>query len=109
MVVFDHTHCFVEGTLDDGLCGTEFVEDDRVYGAFPEFMSMLSERSLRNACEAIRRVDVGVITEIAESVPNPWRPSAGTRDRWVQKIFERGQRLEEILFSSLVPQLQMSV
>ena len=109
MVVFDHTHCFVEGTLDDGLYGNEFVEDNRIFGAFPEFLPMLSERSVRNACDIIRRVDAGAIAEIAESVPIPWRPSAGTRERWVQKIFERGQRLEEILFSGLVPQLQMPV
>ncbi len=109
MVVFDHTHCFVEGALDDGLTGNEFVEDDRIYGAFPEFMQMVSERALRRACGTIRRVDAGAIAEIVESIPIRWRPSTGTRQRWAQKIFERGSRMEEILFSGLVPQMQMPV
>lgn len=107
MVVFDHTHCFVEGTLEDGLAGNQFVEDQRIYGLFPEFVPMLSEEPLLRACELIARVDVSTIKTIIASVPTHWGPSPGTRDRWADLIFERGQRLKDCVSSHLLPQLQV--
>lgn len=109
MVVFDHTHCFVEEDLDAGMAGGEFVDDRRIYGAFPEFLPMLSERALRQACVLISRVDERAIMEIIGSVPLAWGPGSGTRERWAKLIFERGKRVEEYLMARLIPQLQMSV
>jgi len=109
MVVFDHTHCFVEEDLDAGLVGTTFVEDQRIYGAFPEFIPILDERSLRRACDQITRVDVGAIMAIIGSVPAAWGPGQGTRNRWAELLVQRGRRVEEYLLAGLVPQLQMSV
>lgn len=109
MVVFDHTHCFVEEDLDAGLVGPTFVEDPRIYGAFAEFIPMLDERALRHACLQITRVDAGAVMAIIGSVPAAWGPTAGTRARWAELIVERGKRVEEYLFARLVPQLQMSV
>ena len=109
MVAFDHTHCFVEEDLESGLTGAQFVNDDRVYGVFPEFRPFLSERLLRRAAVAIARIDAAVIREIVGSIPHLWGPSALVRDRWAGQIFERGQRVEECLFAQLVPQLQMQV
>lgn len=109
MVVFDHTHCFVEEDLDAGLAGDQFVCDPQIYGAFPEFLPMLTERALRQACQLITRVDVGTIMEIIAAVPVSWGPGLGTRQRWAELIFERGKRVEEYLFARLVPQMQMGV
>ncbi|MDF2494241.1 MAG: hypothetical protein K0S66_1175 [Sphingomonas sp.] len=109
MVVFDHTHCFVEEDLEAGLAGPGFVEDERIYGAFPEFIPMLNERALRRACLQITRVDAGAIMAIIGSVPLAWGPGTGTRARWAELLIERGKRVEEYLFARLVPQLQMSV
>lgn len=109
MVAFDHTHCFVEEELDAGLAGDAFINDPRVYGAFPEFIPMLSESALRRACRQISRVDARAIMEIIASVPAAWGPSNGTRERWAALVFERGRRVEDNLMARLIPQLQMSV
>jgi hypothetical protein len=109
MVVFDHTHCFVEENLDAGLAGSGFVDDHRIYGAFPEFIPMLNERALRHSCHQITRVDAGAVMAIIASVPAAWGPSTGTRARWAELLIERGKRVEEYLLARLVPQLQMSV
>lgn len=109
MVAFDHTHCFVEEDLAGGLAGTHFIEDDRVYGVFPEFRPYLTERLLRRAAAAVAQIDADVIEAIVGSVPHAWGPSAHVRERWVEQIFERGKRVEEYVFARLVPQLQMKV
>lgn len=109
MVVFDHTHCFVEEDLDSGLAGTTFVDDQRLYGASPEFVPILNERALRRACGEIARVDADAVMAIIGSVPAAWGPSTGTRARWAEVLIERGKREEEYLFAKLVPQLQMGV
>lgn len=109
MVAFDHTHCFVEEELEAGLTGAHFVEDDRVYGVFPEFRPYLSERLLRRAIAALAQIDLPTIREIVGSIPHAWGPSAQVRKLWAEQIFERGQRVEEYVFARLVPQLQMRV
>lgn len=109
MVVFDHTHCFVEEDLDAGLAGPGFVEDQRIYGAFPEFLPMLDERSLRQACHQITRVDAETVMAIIASVPLGWGPTNGIRTRWAELLIERAKRVEDYLFAGLVPQLQMGV
>lgn len=95
MMVFDHTHCFVEGELEEGLTGPYFVDDARVYGNFPEFASYLTEASLRTAIDQIARVDADAIMEIIGSVPAQWGPSNAVRRRWGEQIFNRAMRMEE--------------
>lgn len=109
MVVFDHTHCFVEEDLESGLTGPQFAEDQRVYGAFPEFLPLLSESGLRRACQQIARIDAAVIREIVHSVPAAWGPGRAVRERWIEQIVVRAQRVEGYIFAGLVPQLQMRV
>lgn len=107
MIAFDHTHCFVEGELEQGLAENHFAEDQRIYGAFPEFLPYLSEPGLRDACSKISRVDAGMVEEIIGSVPAAWGPTAAVRRRWVEQIINRAGRVEEHLLSTLIPQLQI--
>jgi hypothetical protein len=109
MVVFDHTHCFVEGDLSGGLEGGQFVDDPRIYGAFPNFLPMLTEQDLRRACAVIARVDAAVVIEIIGSVPASWGPVSRIRDRWAEAILERGRLVEGYILSSLLPQLPMQL
>lgn len=109
LVVFDHTHCFVEGELEDGLAGTHFVDDAGVYGAFPEFRPYLSEAGLREACARISGVDAEAIVAIVGSVPAAWGPATAVRDRWAQQIINRAGRVNDILLDALVPQLQIGL
>ncbi len=107
MIVFDHTHCFAEADLETELAGNHFVEDARIFGAFPEFLPFLTEERLRSAAERIAHVDADAIIAIIQAVPVQWGPSSVTRARWAEQIFNRAARIEEYLFASLVPQLPM--
>lgn len=109
MIVFDHTHCFVEGDLESGLTGTQFVEDARIYGAFPEFMPLLSEASLRAAGRAVAHVDAATVRAIVKSIPDAWGPGNAIREGWADQILARAGRIEEYLLAGLIPQLQLKV
>ena len=109
MVVFDHTHCFVEEDLESGLMDTQFVDDERVYGAFPEFFPLLSERRLREAAQLVARIDAATVSEIVHSVPTVWGPGRAVRERWIEQLVARAGRVEKYVLTGLVPQLQMRV
>ena len=109
MVVFDHTHCFVEVDLETELEGTDFVEDDRVYGAFPEFAPFLNEDNLKAACSLIAKIDGAVVREIVHSIPRQWGPTTFVRERWINQIVARSGRIEEYVLRRLVDQGQLRV
>jgi hypothetical protein len=107
VVALDHTSCFVEEDLETGLEGPHFVDDERIYGLFPEFISYLDEASLRRAAGAVLRIDADTISEIVHSVPHEWGPTRQVRDRWAARIFERGEKVAERTVGRLVRQMQM--
>jgi hypothetical protein len=109
MIVFDHTHCFVEGTLGDGLAGSSFVDDTRVFGLFPQFEGFLTEENLREACANIAAVDENAIRAVVHSIPEKWGPTQSLRDRWAELIIQRGQRLTDYLTDALIRQQQIGV
>lgn len=109
MMVLDHTHCFVEEDLASGLSGNHFVDDDRAYGVFPEFLPHINEVALRAASAAIARIDAGLINQIVQSVPLQWGPSDAVRTLWAERIHARGQMVEGYLMTRLVQQSQMPI
>jgi hypothetical protein len=109
LMVIDQSHCFVEGLLEDGLMGTEFVNDNRIYGLFPEFMPYITENALRHAAVAIALVDEVSIAEIVNSVPNGWGLNQVMKDDWIEKIVSRQKRVPTIVIDTLVSQVQLDV
>jgi hypothetical protein len=79
LMVIDHSHCFVEGTLEDEIGCQEFVEDPLIYGQFPEFKEYLNEQPLKRASDKMASIDVATITEIVSAVPLAWGPTQGVR------------------------------
>ncbi len=109
LLVFDHTHCFTETDLESELADTYFVDDEGVYGAFPEFLPYIDEPGLRSACKTIAGIDELQVMAIVAAVPLPWGPSQAVRDRWVQQIINRAARVEEIVIPMLVNQRQLGL
>lgn len=109
LLAFDHTHCFTETDLETELEGTYFVDDNGVYGAFPEFMPYIGEAGLRSACNTIAGIDEEQVMAIIAAVPHRWGPSQAVRDRWVQQIINRAARVEEIVIPTLVNQGQLGL
>lgn len=109
LMAIDHTHCFVEGDIEAAFEDNHFVDDHRVYGAFPEFAGHLSEAGLRAAAEAITEIDPDRVEQIVGSVPIPWGVSSAVRIRWAEQIVARAKRIEEYLLAGLISQAQMGL
>lgn len=104
LTVFDHTHCFAEATLADALRDHQYEQDCRIFGAFPEFGSRLTEDAIRKACQSIRAIDVDAIKAVVDDVPNQWGVSLNARREWFEQINNRRSLLERILMDGLIPQ-----
>ena len=109
LMVIDQSHCFVEGQLEDGLVGSEFVNDNRVYGLFPEFVQYITEAAVRRAAAAIASVDAATIAEIVNSVPKGWGPSQAIRDCWIERVISRQARVPTLVIDALLTQVQLDV
>jgi len=109
LTVFDHTHCFAEGTLDDTLESGAFLNDECVYGAFPEFAPFLTEDALRGAVKAICEIDCDSIKSVVDEVPKEWAVTAAARSEWSRQILTRRGSLEAILLDNLLSQRVMEL
>jgi hypothetical protein len=109
LMVIDHSHCFVEGVLEDEIGTQEFNDDRRIYGNFTEFNPYINEQTLNRAAAKMASIDAGTITEIVNSVPLAWGPTKGTRDVWVDQIVARQARVPKVVIEQLVSQGQLDV
>lgn len=107
LMVIDHSHCFVEGVLDDEIGSPHFVNDPRIYGCFPEFSPYLSENSLLQAIGALASIDAATVADIVNSVPLEWGLTQGCRNSWISQIVSRQAWVAGSIVASLVPQGQM--
>lgn len=107
LMIIDHSHCFVDGELEQEIGNQEFVDDSRVYGRFPEFEEYLNEQRLRRAADKIVSIDVAAITEIVNSIPMAWGPTQSVRKVWIDQIVARQARVPSMVIGQLVSQVQM--
>jgi hypothetical protein len=101
LVVFDHTHCFAEGSLEDSLKNSQFQKDTSVYGLFPEFEDRLDEWNLRGAVSKIMEVDADVVRHVIEQLPDEWQVGVGARSEWAEQLLARRKNLEHILLDAV--------
>ncbi|HEY5380283.1 MAG TPA: HipA family kinase [Pseudolabrys sp.] len=102
LTVFDHTHCFTESTLGDGLSDTFVLQDDRVYGYFPEFKHYIKAPAVRGAVGRLRQMDRKVALEVVGSIPEEWKVSKVTRERWAEVICERAKMVSEFIVPKIL-------
>lgn len=93
LVALDHSHCFVETTLEDELGGAHLVTDERLYGCFPEFAPFLTNRAVSAALDRLSEIDVAFAAEVVGSIPPQWEVTAAMRTAWVELIIGRAARV----------------
>lgn len=104
LVVFDHTHCFAEGLLEDALDAKGFENDASIYGLFPEFEPFLDEWNLREAISRIMQVDAPLIRSVIAHLPDEWQVGASLREEWSDQLIARRSQLEQILLDAVTDQ-----
>lgn len=102
LVAIDHSHCFVEGTLDDLLAGADLLNDGAIYGYFPEFEPFIEAHAVAAAAARLRQIDIALVQAIVASVPKEWGVTAPTREAWVELICGRARRVADFVSAKLV-------
>jgi hypothetical protein len=103
LTAIDHSHCFVEGILDDLLGeAQDLLNDEDVYGLFPEFKPYIHARAVALAVRPLRQIDVGLVQRIVASVPIQWDLTPLIRAAWVNFICERAQKVAKQIPALLV-------
>lgn len=93
LVAIDHTHCFIEGDLGAAIADRHAIEDDRIFGLFPEFERFITEPAVLEATAQLARLDRPCVQEIVRSLPPRWGVSGAVKAAWVDFIVERARRV----------------
>lgn len=108
LIVIDHSHSFVETTLEDGF-GDAWVEDSTVYGLFEQFRPLLNYHQVLDAIDSIERIDERVIGTICASVPSEWGMSPSLAEKMTSAIVRRGRALKKWMPEALFDQREMDL
>lgn len=110
----DHSHCFdLAADLSSRLARIDCVQDERIYGLFPEFLPFLrpeqgpapaQQASARDALDHLGRISASELAGIVGGIPREWEVDTPTRAALVQFLAQRATFLHDRLFDSLFPQ-----
>lgn len=92
----------VETTLVEELGHVHLIEDDRVYGYFPEFRDYVSEEAAKAAARRLRQIDRETVAAIVRSVPAQWGITHTQRETWVDVICKRAERVSGFIVGKLI-------
>jgi hypothetical protein len=101
-MAIDHSHCFVEGPLDDLLVGADLLNAEAIYGYFPEFKPFIEAYAVASAAARLRQIDMALVQQIVRSVPREWGVTAPMRAAWVDLIWGRSRRVADFISAQLV-------
>jgi hypothetical protein len=102
VIAMDHTHCFACGrTLTRAIKNIDRVQDDRLYGHFPEFREYVTHEAVRGFAARLRSLTKTEAERLLAGTPPAWRPAAEIVDALRDFLTERaafvGQKVRQML------------
>lgn len=92
LLAMDHTHCFNCGRdLNAHLADIDLVQDERLYGLFPEFLPFLPphQAALDAATARLRTLGRQWVIDLASTIPAEWQVPNSGQDALVNLICNR--------------------
>lgn len=108
MIVIDHSHALVETTLEDEM-GGEWVDEQVVYGRFPQFEPLMRAAVVRQALARICDDGAKSAGPVCEATPREWGMTSALAEQVADCLRKRAFRLQEWLLGSLFDQLELEV
>lgn len=108
MLVIDWTHAIAETTLDDELSAA-WVDEQKIYGMFPEFIPFLTRKTIQEALESLNEIDPQEIKRLCRKVPTAWGMSGSLAERLSACMIERGEKLKAWLPAALFDQYELNL
>jgi len=98
----DHSHCFTcGGDLTPRVAQIDVVQDNRIYGLFPEFRDWITEPLAREWVRRLRGLDRETAECIVEAIPEEWEVPAPTRAALTTFIVDRAWFVTETFIASV--------
>lgn len=90
LLAMDHTHCFTCGRdLTNRLARIDSVQEQTVYGLFPEFRDFVKREAVHEWTERLGGLTREQTVAIVEEVPAQWQVDHETRAAWVNLVVQR--------------------
>lgn len=106
VVAMDHTHCFADvAELTPRVATREWVEDERIYGAFPAFREFWDAAETTAVLQRLARFNAGTAATIVAGIPPAWEVNEATRDALNRFLAERSRWLSSRAPSLFRPHL----
>ncbi len=102
LVALDHSQAFVESGLEASLFDKYVLEDDGIYGRFPEFASLIDFEAVTSATLRLQELDPQFVQSVVASIPAEWSLSDAARRALVDMIVERAKFVSKYLPQKLL-------
>ena len=91
LIAMDHGLCFIRSgeDLTKRLSHIDKVQDEHVYGLFPEFRGRLREAMIHSCVSRLREMDGETAQAIIGTVPPEWEVSQEAKTAWAELISRR--------------------
>lgn len=91
LIAMDHGLCFIRSgeDLTDKLSNIDKVQDDRVYGLFPEFRDRLFGSTIDLCVERLREMNKATAKAMIATIPKEWDVSEEVCEAWSELILRR--------------------
>lgn len=91
LIAMDHGLCFIRSgeDLTTKLAHIDKVQDEHLYGLFPEFRDRLREDMIIDCARRLREMDTATAQDIVATVPVEWEVSKEARAAWAELISRR--------------------
>jgi hypothetical protein len=91
LIAMDHGLCFIRSgeDLSPRLADIGKVQDDHIYGLFPEFLKRLRQSTIEDCASRLREMDSSTADAMIQSVPHEWEVSPESRNAWRELICRR--------------------
>lgn len=91
LIAMDHGLCFIRSgeDLTPKLANIRKIQDDHIYGLFPEFRERLRQSTIDECATRLRDMDASTAEAIIETVPREWDVSQDSRSAWSELICRR--------------------
>lgn len=91
LIAMDHGLCFIRSgeELTKRQANIGKVQDENVYGLFPEFRERLRQSTIEDCASRLREMDASTADAMIESVPSEWEVSQESRTAWSELICRR--------------------
>ncbi len=101
----DHTHAFTCGReLNRRLSQIDEVQDQTIFGCFPEFVSFLTRERIELATARLSEMTTTEASNVVARVPGEWQVEEAARMAWVKFLCDRASFVSERMIDWLWPQ-----